>query len=450
MVLKEVMIMPRALMQPLVPNLWKPYGLQSSPFFQNELKAGDPTHPVSLFVGREEESVRVQRRITSDPATRTIVQGAPGVGKSSFVNWIKSRLTAHGVATYEHPIRIHADTTRTSFVADTLRTLTRIRAASRAANGNATFWEETARLLEGGELTGGSATVLGVGAGLTRSYVAPRTPPDSLYEHLGQAIQNLTTELDAPVLLHVNNMENLQDPASAAVLMLDLRDYFMLEGAHWIFVGALGVEDDVFRVYTQVSGIFPAAETLQPLGPHEIQRLLERRYEHLQIKGHDYIAPVEPAVAAEIYTLYQGDLRNFLRLLGDASERALGLHGPQPMSTAAILRSVSAEYALLLRRQIGDNDFAALSRIVDWHQGADPEFRVTEAAQILKVSQSAASQLTDRLLKQRVLRKTRVEGRSTYYRPIGAVLVATGVDPASLGQGTATPRRKAVQQPSAE
>ncbi len=436
------MITPEAMTQPSVPNLWQPYGLQSSPFFQNELRAGDPTHPVSLFVGREEESARVQRRVMSDPATRTIVQGAPGVGKSSFVNWIKSQLTAQGIATYEHPIRIHADTTRTSFVADTLRTLARIRAASGLAAKNATFWKQTARLLEGGALVGGSASALGMGAGITRSYVAPQTPPDSLYEHLGEAIHHLTAELAAPVLLHVNNMENLQDTASAAVLIKDLRDYLLLEGAHWIFVGALGVEDDVFRVYTQVSGIFPAAETLQPLAPDEIQRLLERRYEHLQIKGHRYIAPVEPSVAAEIYTLYQGDLRNFLRLLGDAAERALGLHGPQPMSTAALMRSVQADYALLLRRQIGDNDFTALGTIVDSHRGGDPEFRVTEAAQVLKVSQSAASQLIERLLRQRVLNKTRAEGRSTYYRPIGAVLVATGVDPSSLGQSATTPRVK--------
>lgn len=435
-----------AKIQASVPNLWQPYGLQSSPFFQNELKAGDPSHPVSLFVGREEESSRVQRRISSDPATRTIVQGGPGVGKSSFVNWIKSGLSTRGIAAYEHPIRINADTTRASFVADTLRTLARIRSASGISGKNARFWEQTARLLEGGELIGGSGGALGFSAGISRSYVSPQLPTDSWYEHLGQALENLTSELDAPVLLHVNNLENLKDTASAAVLMLDLRDYFMLTGAHWIFVGALGIEDDVFRVYTQVSGIFPAAETLSPLAPAEIQRLLERRYEHLQIPGQRYIAPVEPEVAAELYALYQGDLRNFLRLLGDASERELGLQGPRPMSTAAILRSVNAGYVLVLRRQLGDNDFAALATITESFRGADPEFRVTDAAHVLKYSQSAASQFVERLLQQRVIRRTRTEGRSVYYRPIGAVLVAMGVEPGALVAGAGTPNREAPKQ----
>ncbi|HET7234361.1 MAG TPA: hypothetical protein VFJ16_30385 [Longimicrobium sp.] len=415
-----------------VPNLWNPYGLRSSPFFQNELRAGDPSHPVSLFVGREEESLRVRRRILSDPASRTIVQGAAGVGKTSFVNWIKSEMTREGVVTYEHPIRITSDSTRLTFVADSLRMLARIRSASGLSGKNREFWERTARFLEGAELVGGSATLHGFGVGVSRSYVAPQAPTDSLYEHLGQAIAHLRDELGAPILLHVNNMENLEDPAATAVLMRDLRDYLLLEGAHWIFVGALGIEDDVFRVYTQVSGIFPAAETLQPLEPRQIEQLLQRRYEHLALPGQRRVAPVEPAAAAELYRLYQGDLRNFLRLLGDAAERELGLHGAQPMTTSAIVRAVSTDYALILHRQIGEGDFASLGRIIGAFGGADPEFRVTDAARILKYSQSAASQFVERLSAHRVVIRTRAEGRSVYYRPIGSVLVAFGVSPQAL------------------
>jgi len=435
-----------------VPNLWNPFGLRSSPFFQNELRAGDPTYPVSLFVGREEEARRVQRRIISDPASRTIVQGAPGVGKTSFVNWIKAELTRQGVATYEHPIRITSDTTRLTFVADTLRTLARIRSASGGNHRHDDFWERTARFLEGAELVGGSATLHGFGMGISRSYIAPQAPPDSLYEHLGKAIANLQDELRAPILLHVNNMENLEDPAATALLMRDLRDYLLVEGAHWIFVGALGIEDSVFRVHTQVSGIFPAAETLQPLAPPQIGQLLQRRYEHLQISGAGYVAPIESAAAAELYALYRGDLRNFLRLLGDAAERELGLNGTQPMTAPSIVRAVGADYALLLRRQVGDSDFKSLGSILTALAEGDPEFRVTDAARILEYSQSAASQMVERLVRQRILLRTRTEGKSIFYRPIGSVLVALGLMPQSLATGeraakSSLPGRKKKPKP---
>lgn len=415
-----------------VPTLWKPYGLRSSPFFQNELRAGDASHPVSLFVGREEEARRVQRRVMSDPVSRTIIQGSAGVGKTSFVNWIKAELARQGVITYEHPIRINSDSTRLSFVADALRTLARIRSAAGKTSGNDDFWEKTARFLEGEELVGGSATFHGFGMGISRSYVAPQAPADSLYEHLGQAISHLRDELQAPILLHVNNMENLEDTAATAILMRDLRDYLLLEGAHWIFVGALGIEDEVFRMYTQVSGIFPVAETLQPLESLQIEQLLERRYAHLALRKGAYITPIEPVAAADLYRLYQGDLRNFLRLLGDASERELGLHGAQPMTTAGIIRAVSNDYALFLNRQIGSTDFASLGKVVHSFEGADPEFRVTDVAYVLRYSQSAASQFVERMSAHRVLVRTRAEGRSIYYRPIGAALVAFGVSPHAL------------------
>jgi hypothetical protein len=421
-----------------VPSLWEPYGLRSSPFFQTELRPADPSYPVSLFVGREAESLRIRRRIASDPATRTLVQGDPGVGKTSFVNWVKAELAATGIATYEHPIRISSDTTRLSFIADALRTLLRIRSSAeprRARKEHDEFWERTGRMLQGGELTGGSLSLAGFGAGVSRGYIAPQVREDSLFEHLGEALRLLTLEADTSVLLHVNNLENVQDPAATAVLIRDLRDYLLLDGAHWIFVGALGIEDGIFRVYDQVSGIFPAAETLEPLAPAQIQRLLELRYRHLRIKGRELTAPVEAAAAARLYALYQGDLRNFLRLLGDAADRALGLHGIEPMTEVVVLRQMAPQYERWLRRQVGETDFNHLTRIAAERSGTDPEFRVTDAAGALGVSQAAASQLVERLLRERVIRQTRTQGRSVFYRPIGGALVALGVPPDVLLAG---------------
>lgn len=126
--------------------------------------------------------------------------------------------------------------------------------------------------------------------------------------------------------------------------------------------GALGIEDDIFRVHTQVSGIIPAAETLAPLAPPQIQQLLERRYSHLQIPGREFTPPKR-------------------------------------------------------------------------RQDTDPEFRVTDAANILGVSQPAASQLVERLLREQVIHRTRTQGRSVYYRPIGSARVALGISPDALSSG---------------
>jgi hypothetical protein len=413
-----------------ITSLWEQYGLRGSPFFQDELRPTDEDgYPITLFVGRSEELHRITRRVVSDRSSRTIVQGEPGFGKTSFVNRLKADLGAAGIITHEHPVRITSDTTRASFVADVLRTLVRIRLTAGPEQQQDRFWKRIVRMLEGEELVGGSLSAFGVGAGMTRGYVAPQAPADSLFEHLGEALRHISAEFGAPVLLHVNNLENLsrQGAQDTAILLRDLRDYLLLPGAHWVFVGATGVEDTVFRVHAQVSGIFPEAETLAPLEPPEMEELLARRYEFLSLAPTP-IPPVEPAEAARLYALYKGDLRNFLRLLGDAAERGLGLRGLEPMTAADILRHAAPGYERSVRRRLGEGDFAHLAKIMASFGGAVPELRVTDAAATLKITQPSASALVERLTRTGVLRQSHVRGRSVYYRPTGEALVAFGID----------------------
>jgi hypothetical protein len=407
-----------------IANLWEPFGLRGTPFFQDELRPLDPEHPVDLFVGRRDEVSLVARRIASDTATRTVVQGDAGVGKTSFINKIKSEVTRAGVATYEHPIRIQSGSTAGSLIADALRLLLRIRLAAKWRSDPEGFWSRTTRLLEGEELVGGSLSAFGVGGGMSRGFVAPQVGLDSLYEHLGEALRLIRKDAPGGVLIHVNNLENLteDDAAEASALLRDLRDHLMLPGAHWVFGGATGV-DEVFRRFAQVDGIFPAAVTLAPISPAEMEDLLRRRYKHLSISGRRTVAPVEVSVAARLYGLYQGDLRSFLRLLADAAERGLGLGGVRPMTAEEVVRQTAGEYAQNLRARLGESDFGHLGEITATLE-EPPEFRVTDAARILNITQASASQLVERLLKAGVIRRTRSAGRNVFYAPVGAVLVA--------------------------
>jgi hypothetical protein len=412
-----------------ISSLWEQFGLRGTPFFQDELRPTDEDgYPITLFVGRADELRRIARRVVSDRSSRTIVQGEAGFGKTSFVNRLKADVASVGIITHEHPIRITSDTTRVSFVADVLRTLVRIRLAA-VPDEQDRFWKRIVRLLEGEETVGGSVSAFGIGAGMTRGYIAPQAPGDSMFEHLGEALRRVSAEFGTSVLLHVNNLENLsrEGARETAVLLRDLRDYLLLPGAHWVFVGATGIEESVFRVHPQVGGIFPDAETLLPLSPDEIEELLARRYEHLSLgPGSRMVPPVEPADASRLYGLYQGDLRNFLRLLGDAAERALGLRGLEPMTADEVLRHAAPGYERSLRRRIGEGDFAHLAKIVGSGMGPIPEFRVTDVAGFVKLTQAAASVLVERLVKGGAIRQSHTRGRSVFYRPTGEALVVFG------------------------
>ncbi|MQA91174.1 MAG: hypothetical protein GEU90_13235 [Gemmatimonas sp.] len=209
----------------------------------------------------------------------------------------------------------------------------------------------------------------------------------------------------------------MNQPASSPSSCGTLRDYLLLPGAHWIFVGATGVEHTVFRAYDQVGGIFPAAITLDALSPVDIRELLRLRIEHLTISGARVTVPIGPEEAAVLYRLYQGDLRNFLRLLADAAERILGVQDIRPMAVSEVLQHSAAVYARRLRAVLGDTDFEYLQSVALPMSSRGYEFRVTDATNVLEISQSSGTRLVDRLLSQRVIRQTRTEGGSVSYRP---------------------------------
>jgi AAA ATPase domain len=411
-------------------NAWNLYGLKSSPFFQEELRAvPGAAYPVELlFVGREHELSRLGRQIGGSSSSRVMVQGQPGVGKTSFVNRLKSDLAADGVLTHDQPIRITSAATPLGFTADVLRVLLRIHTAQGLAIDR--FWERAVRLVEGQDVLAGGVSLLSVGFQVEKARIAPDVAITSLYEVIAEALDRLHRQAGGPVLLHVDNLESLAagDARAAAALLLDVRDYLMLPHAHWVFVGAEAIEKSVFKVYSQVSSIFPSAVTLSPLTSGDLQTLLRRRYDHLRLgKKQPLVDPIRVEDAAHLYEHYRGDLRNFLRLLSEAADLALGLDRVEPLPVDSIIRRVGPRYAEALETQLGQNDAGYLAAIITRRTDpADFEFRVTDAQKRLKVSQPGATGITSRLLSAGAIRVSRTQGKSTYYLPIGDARIAFG------------------------
>jgi hypothetical protein len=323
------------------------------------------------------------------------------------------------VLTHDKAVRIEGQTTARGFAAEVLKVLLRLR-STHGLDGHPRFWQKIARVVEGQDILSGGIA----GVSVSQSRIPSESPSVSLYDELGEALDRLTRDTTSRVLLHVNNLENLDraGAATAALLIRDLRDYCLLPGADWIFVGTSGIEHDVFGVYPQVAGIFPAAVALEPLTPADVQEMLERRYRHLQ-RGRRFVPPIEPAVAAALYAVYHGDLRNFLRLLSDAAAAELGLTGITSLSERSILDAMAPRRGAYLLRKLGTTDFTHLTTLVG--QSSDPgEFRVTDIATRVKLSQGSASKLVDRLQRDGAVAMARTDGRNTYYHVTGDVLIA--------------------------
>lgn len=406
-------------------SIWNAYGLSTNPFFQEELRS-DPAapYPIALHVGRDAELQLGLRQLGDGRSSRVIVEGAPGIGKTSFVNKLKAEVARAGMLTHAEPIRVVADSTVLSFVADVLRVLLRIRTAGGLDADS--FWTRTARLVEGEDTIAGGFTLGPVGVSYQGGRIPAEAPLGNLYDVMAEAVDRLSRENGARVLLHVNNLENLSDADAehAARLIRDLRDFVMIAGTHWVFVGASGVDHAVFREYEQVSGIFPLPVTLEPLNAAEVAELLRKRYEHLAREGVGVVAPVQPEVAGELYDLFYGDLRSFLRLLSDSAAVALGIEAIEPLTAERIVAVSAPRYAKAIERRIGALDFQYLTRIVTAAEGG--EFNVASATQHAGLGQSGVSRLIARLRGAGLLVQTRTEAKKVFYRPSGQVLVALG------------------------
>ncbi len=408
----------------VVSNIWEPFGLRRDPFFQEELQT-DPgaDYPVGeLFVGRTDELSRIGRQLGSADPSRLIIQGGPGVGKTSFVNRLKIGLAEGGFVVHEQPVRITSRTDPDGFLADVLRVLVRMHTAGGGKRD--AFWKRASFLVEGATVTSGGLSVGPAGVSVQHQRHAAETGRIPLLETVLEGLARTREAFGSPVVVHVNNLENLslEDATRAAVLMQNVRDVFAQPGAHWLMVGASGIEGMVFGSSAQVSGFFPHAVTLDPLTPDEVGELLALRYDHLKRRSVALVPPVEPPTAASLYGRYRGDLRNFLRLLSEASHLLLGVDGVTPLGEDQIVATMAGAYREQVVADLGEQDYDYLRRLAE--AGTEDGFRVAEVTDWLSMSQAGASGIVARLVAAGLLSESRREGKSVYYRLTGVASVA--------------------------
>ena len=429
---------------------WAPYGLRDDPFFQQPLQPvsdEDALWPITLFVGRKPELKMIAQQVLGSSASRAIIEGGAGVGKTSFVSRIKSELGTHGVLTHTDPVRVRSGMTDQQFMAEVLKVLLQIRATVAAENtaspikkaGRAlkqdaaldtesAFWRRVGRLIQGEDSISGGMTVMGVGGQRGHTRIPAEIANLSLFDELAKAVAYLAKN-GKKVLVHVNNLENLtlEATADAARLMQQIRDCFLIDGSHWLFVGTTGIERQIFRASEQVNGIVPFAVQLGPLAPDEVAELLRRRYIHLQ-KGIHLTPPIDPNDGATLYRRYDGELRTFLSLLSSAVQRHSGFAPGVPLAVDVVVSTMAPTFRIqTLLRLIGEADAAHLEKALGG-KSFDHEFRVTDLAKAIGMAQASASKFAQRLIAANVIRKRREVGKSVFYQIAnGDLTVALGM-----------------------
>ena len=349
-------------------NIWEKYGLKETPYSTSPLKLVGILPIEKVFANRVKELKELGSRIVSASSTRTLIIGAPGVGKTTFCNYLrwhlcrKERENSKFLTT---PVELKVDDNwdnkqflRSSLAAiynasiifnwDKFKTLSDLEAYIKSTK---------IKSQQGGGQVAGCGLSIGYGETMT----LPNDIPAEILEDFFLRILKEIRSKGKGLILQYNNLENV-DVEKLAKLLQSIREYLQIDGLHALF---LGPEESLSAVekYTQVHSVFGKTLLLNNLTDRQVLEVLSKRCESLKLADGRYIAPYQESTVKELYRMLNGNIRLMFKILDDAA-----LAFPKNAPCAITLKEIkiySKEEAQKSLFNLNDNEKKILVALAD-------------------------------------------------------------------------------------
>lgn len=321
-------------------GVWDRLGFRENPYYLTHL----PVTSVAgeLFTGRDADRRRLRDSLLTNPAGRTLVQGPPGVGKTSLVNVVQQDLwaAAGDAAGRRAPtvevVETSAGMSREAFLLTVLSAAVasarQLFAADAALDREPAFRAAAAMVtqtLEREAVMTATAGVMGIGGSLGESLVT-FTPlgitTPALLERLRPLVALLCDRAAAAgLVVPVNNLDALAYEDARDVLTA-LRDVVSTaQRIHWIFIAGAGfaerLESDPRgrRLSESFTG---SPVNLLPLGWPDVEEALERRRRVFAARPREAPPPLplSAAVTQRIYDAGGAELRFTFKRCSDVAQ----------------------------------------------------------------------------------------------------------------------------------
>lgn len=275
--------------------------------------------PLDCFIGRQEQTKQLGKILGSKGGSRSLVFGDIGVGKTSFVNVVRAYADVKGYFTPFKEIALQSDWTPDDFILNTFAgifatlQLTKIKPVS-----DETYSKLESLIAVGFSDKSFNLEILGVGGG----YAKDRKPSSSitsfaLTHYFGQICQEISEKTGHDIIIHYNNTELLSEK-SIKKLFENLRDFFQTEGVHFVFVGNLTVKGYFLSIPRFSSIMTDTPISIEPFTLEEVDKIIKKRFESMQIEGLDYVVPFTKDCLKMLYDLWGGNIRHILNSLSTA------------------------------------------------------------------------------------------------------------------------------------
>lgn len=312
-------------------NLWERYGFCGDPFETAALPANfnDPLFVGNAYVEREGKinpGTVLKNFLRNPGGGRIVIEGEPGVGKTTFVNYHRYQWSRDATPPLLSPtseISVKHDWTEMDFLVSLLSALSaRIRLELKAGEiARDTVLQEVSAItgvqMEKEGSIGVSVSIVGTGAGISKSgkskFIAGNMTVDDLRRVLRRLVEKAKAVFGCSgVIFHLDNLELLKrrDEGALRDFFDDIRDSIQEPNIYFIFVGYPGMFQNVIAPNSRVRSIFfDKPLYLKPLSKAQVHAIILRRYELLAAPGKTYIPPVEDAVIDSLYDTFEARLR---------------------------------------------------------------------------------------------------------------------------------------------
>lgn len=301
-------------------DIWELYGVRSNPFSIAPIYVKGGSIPLECFIGRQEQTKQLGKILGSRGGSRSLVFGEVGVGKTSFVNVVRAYAIKRGHFTPFKEIALQSEWTPNELVLNTLAAIfATLHLIKDKPISNETYSKLESLVALGYNDKNFSLDILGCGGSYGKDRKTSSVTSFALITFFTQICEEIVEKTGHDIIIHYNNLE-LYSEKSIKKHFENLRDFFQIEGVHFIFVGNLTVKG-YFQSMPRISSTF--TDTPINIGTftlEEINEIIVKRFEMMKIKGLDYVIPFTGDCLQRLYELWGGNIRYILNSLSTATQ----------------------------------------------------------------------------------------------------------------------------------
>ena len=338
--------------------IWEIYGLRSNPFTVFPLSVYGGTLPIEkAFFGREDEIKRLMSYIMSGNS-RSIVCGEPGVGKTSFVNYVRSNAMFQGkFFTNFKEIDVQPDWSKEEFLINSLvaiQTTIKLLDLTSKLGDTARKLEALLTLIDSNDRSFSiSVAGTGVGGSSTRTISQPQLTETYLAQLFSETVKGILYAGYKGLILHYNNLSVNESEGFSErkieIFFNNIRDILLTEDTHFIFVTDLNVPSVIESQPRVASTLSGAPILIDPLSKQKTAKVIHKRFEILADKKLAFTPPVDDDAIGVLYDLYDGNIRYVLNSLSEALISVSAEEAPITLSarkTVSLLRGIAQKRIL--------------------------------------------------------------------------------------------------------